>query len=229
MVRETGEKMRGRRIAVLHEDRLVRESLGLTLQHGGFELVGQTGDTAELREIVEKQVPDVALVSWDAVHGDTDAVRALSLNGRCCVVLVARPQGRNGLLAAVRAGATGCLSANMSADEFLASLDLACSSGVLVLSRDIADSALAGKRAMEVELNMSDREREVVGLVGQGASNREIAEALIVSEHTVKVHLRNILNKLDLRNRQQIAAFAVREGFLPRTAPEDAAGAAVVR
>jgi DNA-binding NarL/FixJ family response regulator len=58
------------------------------------------------------------------------------------------------------------------------------------------------------------REREVLKLIGLGATNREIADKLIISEHTVKSHLRSILNKLNIRNRQQAAVCAEREGLV---------------
>jgi DNA-binding NarL/FixJ family response regulator len=61
---------------------------------------------------------------------------------------------------------------------------------------------------------LTDREREVLSLIGHGATNREIAEKLIISEHTVKSHLRSILNKLNIRNRQQAAVYAEREGLI---------------
>jgi DNA-binding CsgD family transcriptional regulator len=61
---------------------------------------------------------------------------------------------------------------------------------------------------------LSARELEVLSLVGNGATNREIAEKLIISEHTVKSHLRSILSKLNIRNRQQAAAYAEREGLI---------------
>ena len=64
---------------------------------------------------------------------------------------------------------------------------------------------------------LSDREREVLSLIGNGATNREIAEKLIISEHTVKSHLRSILNKLNIRNRQQAAVYAEREGLIVGT------------
>ena len=64
---------------------------------------------------------------------------------------------------------------------------------------------------------LSDREREVLKLIGFGATNREIAEKLIISEHTVKSHLRSILNKLNIRNRQQAAVYAEREGLVAET------------
>jgi DNA-binding CsgD family transcriptional regulator/small-conductance mechanosensitive channel len=61
---------------------------------------------------------------------------------------------------------------------------------------------------------LSEREREILGLVGKGATNREIARSLVISEHTVKSHIRSILGKLNLRNRQQVAVYAEREGLL---------------
>ena len=78
--------------------------------------------------------------------------------------------------------------------------------------RDIQKSDSATKAPRLVD-TLSDREREVLRLIGTGATNREIAEILIISEHTVKSHLRSILNKLNMRNRQQAAAYAEREGL----------------
>ena len=63
---------------------------------------------------------------------------------------------------------------------------------------------------------LTDREKDVLRLVARGATNRDIAEELIITENTVKVHLRNILDKLQLRNRQQAAAYAVQEGLVTR-------------
>jgi DNA-binding NarL/FixJ family response regulator len=68
---------------------------------------------------------------------------------------------------------------------------------------------------------LSERETEVLALVGRGETNREIAEELIISEHTVKVHLRAILNKLDLRNRQQAASYATKIGLVKNIKPEE--------
>ena len=67
--------------------------------------------------------------------------------------------------------------------------------------------------------SLTVREREVLKLIGLGATNREIADKLIISEHTVKSHLRSILNKLNIRNRQQAAVYAEREGLVVGTEP----------
>ena len=65
---------------------------------------------------------------------------------------------------------------------------------------------------------LSNREREVLSLIGQGSTNREIAKKLIISEHTVKSHIESILNKLDVHNRQQAAVFAERAGLITEAA-----------
>jgi DNA-binding NarL/FixJ family response regulator len=64
---------------------------------------------------------------------------------------------------------------------------------------------------------LTNREREVLSLIGNGATNREIAKTLIISEHTVKSHLRSILNKLNVHNRQQAAVYAERAGLIIET------------
>ena len=79
---------------------------------------------------------------------------------------------------------------------------------------DVNQSALAVIEPANDGEALTDREREVLSLIGNGATNREIAEILIISEHTVKSHLRSILNKLHLRNRQQAAVYAEREGLI---------------
>jgi DNA-binding NarL/FixJ family response regulator len=95
------------------------------------------------------------------------------------------------------------------------------------LSARLLDEYIALTRALEngakvaESEKVTDRERDVLELIVQGATNRDIARDLLVTENTVKVHLRNILDKLHLRNRQQAAAFAVSSGLV-RMAPEEA-------
>jgi DNA-binding NarL/FixJ family response regulator len=71
------------------------------------------------------------------------------------------------------------------------------------------------KKTAEEEANLSPREDEVLRLVAQGATNKEIADSLFISENTVKTHLRNIMDKLHLANRSQAAAYAVKRGLVP--------------
>lgn len=116
---------------------------------------------------------------------------------------------------AILAGARGYLSLNLAGPEFISRLRF-LARGDFLVSQDIAFSLvrqIGSARSPEATDGLSDRERQVLVLVATGATNKEIANELTVTENTVKVHLRHILDKLDLRNRQQAAAYAVREGM----------------
>jgi DNA-binding CsgD family transcriptional regulator len=86
-------------------------------------------------------------------------------------------------------------------------------------TKDISQTAAPATKPPQIPETLSDRELEVLKLIGAGATNREIAGKLIISENTVKSHVRSILNKLALRNRQQAAIYAERQGLssLPKT------------
>ncbi len=73
---------------------------------------------------------------------------------------------------------------------------------------------------LDSELLLTRREKEVLNWVARGSSNREIAEALVISENTVKNHMRNILSKLHLSNRSQVMAYALRRGLVNNDDPE---------
>ena len=83
--------------------------------------------------------------------------------------------------------------------------------------RGLADVTAAGKtdsaRAPETKSSLSAREKEIAGLISEGIGNREIAQRLFIAENTVKVHVKNILKKLELRNRQQLAAYTVLQNW----------------
>jgi DNA-binding NarL/FixJ family response regulator len=136
-------------------------------------------------------------------------------NYKGAVVLVGRPESPAGVVDAIQAGARGCLSLDLPGEQFVSRLRV-LAQGDFVVSGELASSLSqqwGNKTGAETTDGLSDREREVLVLVSTGATNKEIAQELTVTENTVKVHLRHILDKLDLRNRQQLAAYAVREGL----------------
>jgi two-component system, NarL family, nitrate/nitrite response regulator NarL len=113
----------------------------------------------------------------------------------------------------------GYLSKNVGIEDLVTSLDLIFR-GEIVISPVFSDQFLfasigSGKRSTILHNNssLSEREIEVLKQVSRGSTNKEIAETLFIAENTVKVHLKNILDKLQLRNRQQLAAYAVQRGL----------------
>lgn len=211
-----------RTIVLAHRHTLLREGLMRILREAGFTVQGHTDTVSALHRLVVQHQPALVLLDWDLSDGGAEAIRALCQEApRGHVVILTRPQPPEVFLAAMQAGASGYLSVNLPPDEFAHALHMVAN-GDFVVSREMSPKLreeLASNGAPEPKDGLSDREREVLSLVALGATNREIAQNLTVTENTVKVHLRRILDKLNLRNRQQAAAYAVREGLVSDTDP----------
>ena len=218
---------RAKSVVVGHHHALICEGIAKILQEAGFHIVGQTDTGRSLFQLAVQHKPDIMLVDWEISGVAPDTIRVLTEKlPRMTVVILTQPQSKEAFLPILQAGARGYLSVNLSSQEFVQALRM-LAKGDIVVSQEMADGVkveLAADQASKSRDDISGREREVLQLVCQGATNREIAERLIVSEHTIKVHLRNILNKLNLRNRQQVAAYAVQEGLVTDLKTEDASG-----
>jgi two-component system NarL family response regulator len=128
------------------------------------------------------------------------------------------------LFAAVRAGATGYLLKEVSIEELPEAVRAVARGHSLIspsmASRLLTEFNVLSRRVEEQRGNaprLSDRELEVLRLVARGLSNRDIAAELVIAENTVKNHVRNILEKLQLRSRMEAAMYAVREKLVDAT------------
>jgi DNA-binding NarL/FixJ family response regulator len=144
------------------------------------------------------------------------------------VIIVTVSEDDHDLFEAVKSGAEGYLLKGMSEEELGSTL------GKIAAGEPALSPALAAKILDEfarmaregtgkppgLEDELTDREREVLRLVADGATNREIGSQLFISEHTVSFHMKNILAKLHLKNRAQAAAFAIRAGLAGDAEPD---------
>lgn len=176
-----------------------------------FEVV-EAADLSELLLAVEENCPDVALVDLDLLpDGGLEAVAQLSERCSCRTIVWSCEPSRETVLDAIRAGASGYLEKTISPTGLVRALR-GIELGEAPLSRDLATlmvEALHGRERRREALAraaiLSAREREVLDLVARGARNRQIAEALVISEFTVKRHMQNILRKLGLPTRRAAA------------------------
>jgi len=195
-----------------------------------MDVVGQAANGVETIELVRRLKPELVLmdVGMSPCNG-LEATRAIKAEApEVKVVIVTVSEDEQDLFEAIKSGAEGYLLKGMSEEEFGATLTR-LSAGEPALSPDLAAKILdefarmarapAGKSA-GAEEEPTDREREVLRLVAEGATNREIASALFISENTVNFHMKNILSKLHLKNRAHAAAFAIRAGLADDVDPD---------
>jgi DNA-binding NarL/FixJ family response regulator len=205
-------------VLLAHNERLVREAIAGILQQADFLVLDQIDALDQLQQRVQQHNPDLLLLDWELVEGQIDTLHALAKEFPAFPIVILSPvQSPPSVRALLEAGASGCLSLNLSSEELIEFLNM-ISKGDIVVSRGIVEQLVQeldhSNNREELFNSLSERQREVISLVVNGMTNREIASTLIITENTVKVHLRNILDKLDLRNRQQLAAVAAQSGVV---------------
>jgi DNA-binding NarL/FixJ family response regulator len=208
------------RVLVVDDHPVVRQGLRSFLaSRDGIEVVGEAADGEAAVAEARRLRPDVVLL--DLVMpggGGVDAIARIREEGDGPAVLVLTSfAGDDQVLPAVRAGASGYLLKDVDGAELEAAIRTVAQGGALldphVAGTVMGEVARPGRRgALDVE-TLTPREREVLSLLAQGLTNRELASRLFVSEKTVKTHVSSILAKLHLADRTQAALFAVRHGL----------------
>ncbi len=191
---------------------LISAGLVATLKSAGYSDVKEFTTIAEMLDAVSESCPDIILIDYTMVQHDVS--RIAEVKHHCDNIVVLADPTWDGSMAAtlLQAGVRGYLSYDESSEQFLKSLDLVLE-GTIVVSAKVGNLAVRPPTGESVP-PLSIREMEISALVAQGLNTSEIARELSVSEYTVKSHIAHILEKLDLRNRAQIAAYAAQQGLL---------------
>jgi DNA-binding NarL/FixJ family response regulator len=205
------------KVLLVDDHQVVRRGLCTFLEvQDDIEVVGEAADGAEGVDRAEELRPDVVLmdVRMPGMDG-IDALRKLrELGNPARVLIVTSFTEQRTVVPALRAGAAGYVYKDVDPDALAAAIR-SVHAGHILLQPEVAGALLSQEEANSGQGrggSLSDREREVLGLIADGRSNREIARALVLSEKTVKTHVSNILMKLDLADRTQAALWAVRHG-----------------
>jgi two-component system NarL family response regulator len=216
------------RVLVVDDHALFRRGLEMVLeQEPDIEVVGEASDGAEALEQAIETTPDVVLMDVrmprrggiDACTAIKDAVPSTK------IIMLTISDEEADLYDAIKAGAMGYLLKEISIEE-VASAIRAVHGGQSLISPSMASKLLnefasmikrTDERQQVPTPRLTDREMEVLRLVAKGLNNRDIAKQLYISENTVKNHIRNILEKLQLHSRMEAVVYAVREKLLEIT------------
>jgi DNA-binding NarL/FixJ family response regulator len=203
-------------VVLVDDQALVRDGLRLILELGGIAVVGEAADGADAVPLILETDPDVVLMDLRMpVMDGVEATRRLTEAGaRSRVVVLTTFEGEEHAYRALRVGATGYLLKDAGGDRIVAAVRAAAAGEMplapTVVARLVSAyvSRPAPASADERLSLLTDRERDVLTLVGAGRSNAEICDELFISGATVKTHVRHILAKLDLRDRAQAIVLA---------------------
>jgi len=210
------------RVMLVDDHELVRQGIAAMLHSApDLQVVGEARSGREALEVARRELPDVVLM--DVKMPDMDGLEATKKikeeRARTAVIMLTMHDNPSYLRDAVRAGAAGYLLKDVSKDELVDAIRQVATGGAFIESQMLKGmlsemKPSGGGSATGVGKNLTKREREILALVAEGMSNREIADKLVLSPETVKSHVAAILEKLNVSDRTQAAIFAVRNGLV---------------
>jgi two-component system, NarL family, nitrate/nitrite response regulator NarL len=212
--------MKSYRVLVADDHPLARAAIHSLLENdSSFQLVGEAKDGQEAVQLCHQLQPDIVLMDIKMPHmNGLEATRHIKkAYPHIRVVMLSVSDDVGDLIAAIQFGAQGYLLKNLEPEVWLTYLHALLGEDEHV-SRQLADQ-LFHRFHLENRMDepgidvLTPREQEILRCVASGETNRQIAERLFISENTVKNHIKNILEKLLLENRVQLAAYAARHGL----------------
>jgi DNA-binding NarL/FixJ family response regulator len=210
------------RVLLADDQGLVRAGFRMILRaEPDIEVVGEAGDGEEAVARTRETAPDVVLmdIRMPGVDG-VEATRRITATPGPRVLVLTTFDLDEYVYEALRAGASGFLLKDAPEEQLVAAIRVVASGGSLfapsVTRRLIEEFARRGRRPEPPQqlADLTSRELEVLRLLARGLSNAEIADTLVVSEHTTKTHVASVLSKLDLRNRVQAVVLAYESGLV---------------
>jgi two-component system, NarL family, response regulator DevR len=204
-------------VVVVDDHEVVRAGIRTAIERDpcGCRVVGEAATVAEARQVIDRSPPDIAIL--DVVLPDGDGIQLCrEIRARhpetACVLLTSFPEPR-GMLSAALAGAAAYLAKDRSSTDLLGIIE-AVADGESLLDPDAMASLLDELTASPVDdallSGLTPQERRVFELIGQGLSNRQIAQQLHLAERTVKNYTSRLLSKLDMERRSEAAVLSAR-------------------
>ena len=217
--------MKKLRVLIVDDHALVRGALASLLTGNDIEVVGEASDGLEAVEKTRQLKPDIVLMDVKMpVCNGLNATRLLKIEiPETKIVMVTAFDDDEDLFEAMKSGAVGYILKNTKAEEFVSLLS-SVMKGDVAVSPWVADKIVKelfrkpGRlESSQPVSELTDKEVKVLKQVAGGATNKEIASSLGISDNTVKYHLRNIMEKLHVKNRAQMAVYAAKRGMGPDT------------
>ncbi|MCZ7532543.1 MAG: response regulator transcription factor [Acidimicrobiia bacterium] len=212
-----------KRLVIVDDVPLFRAGLTSALQGAGYDVVGEAADGEGAVAVAEIEQPNIVLldVLMPGMSGIDALAKIQAVAPEAAIVLLTGSESEEDLVEAVKLGARGYIVKDMPFDQLVVSINQVAKGGAAI------SPVMAGKlfdvlRQLVVHHDMvgarkptlTGREIEVLEMVSDGKTSRQIGDLLFISENTVKNHIRNILDKLGLHSRNEAVLYAVRENLI---------------
>jgi two-component system nitrate/nitrite response regulator NarL len=205
------------RVMLVDDHALCRSGLTELLQHRGhMDVVVTTGDPTQVVPLLREHQPDLMVLDLRLAKVDGLSVLRMIRAEGCDtpVVILTMSDSEDDMSAALRAGVRGYLLKDMEPEEVIDAIgraargEMVVASAMMLKFAQILQTGPKGSVMGSLVASLTEREREVLDHVARGQSNKVIAKALSISHNTVKMHVRHIMDKLNLRSRVEAAVFA---------------------
>ena len=205
------------RVVLADDHQLVRQGLKALLEREGFQVAGEASDGQEALRLVPNVCPDVAIfdISMPILNG-LDAARELKKSApRTKTVLLTQHDEDQYVTEALRAGVRGYVLKNQAATDLVHAIQQVCRGEIYLspsISRTVVEAFLS-KTALPTD-PLTSRERQILQLIGEGKSSKEIAALLGISIKTAESHRTRLMRKLDIHELASLVRYAIRRGLV---------------
>jgi two-component system NarL family response regulator len=210
-------------IVIVDDAPLFQAGLSAAFKEEGFEIAGQAERALDAVSFAREQAPDLVLldVLMPGISGLDVVAKIIEASPRTRVILLTSSESEEDLLKSIKAGARGYIVKTTPLEELVTAVRDVLAGGAVVspaMGGKLFDTVAHLLRHRELNATrrpaLTGREIEVLQAVADGMTSKEIGDLLFISENTVKNHVRNILDKLGLRSRNEAVMYALREGMI---------------
>jgi len=205
------------RVLIADDHEMFRQGLRVLLEEEGFQFVAEASNGREAVQLCEQHHPEVAIldIAMPLLNGIFAAREIIKSNPRTKVVLLTQHTEDQMVLESLRAGVTGYVLKTRATSELVHALRAVCR-GEMYLTQSISRTVVQAflTKGPLPERPLSDRERQVLQLVAEGKTNKEIASLLGISVNTAESHRTNLMEKLDIHDTAGLVRYALRNGVI---------------
>jgi DNA-binding NarL/FixJ family response regulator len=205
------------RVLIADDHEMFRQGLRVLLEEEGFQFVAEASNGREAVQLCQQHHPEVAIldIAMPLLNGIFAAREIIKSNPRTKVVLLTQHTEDQMVLESLRAGVTGYVLKTKATSELVHALRAVCR-GEMYLTQSISRTVVQAflTKGSFPERPLSDRERQVLQLVAEGKTNKEIASLLGISVNTAESHRTNLMEKLDIHDTAGLVRYALRNGVI---------------